>query len=61
MNTRYVVTGVNRLTGCRERISVAYSSKGRAEEHRKILFAIKPSKRAYLRPKVEPLEQVLFK
>ena len=61
MNTRYVITGVNRLTGCRERISVAYSSKRRAEEHRKMMFAVKPSKRAYLRPEVEVFEQELFK
>lgn len=33
MDTSYVITGINRLTGHRERISALYGSKEIADKH----------------------------
>lgn len=60
MDTLYIVTGINRLTGHRERISALYGSKAVADKHYKDLVAIRASKRTYKYPKVEVYIKDLF-
>lgn len=61
MDTQYIITGINRLTGLREQISVSYGSKGQAEKNYTALVATRASKRAYIYPKVQVYQRELFK
>ena len=60
MDTSYIITGINRLTGRRERVSVPYGSKAVAEKHCSDFVAIRASKRTYKYPKVEVYIKDLF-
>ena len=60
MDTSYIITGINSLTGHRERISALYGSKDIADKHCSNYVAIRPSKRIYKYPKVEVYHKNLF-
>jgi len=60
MDTSYIITGINKLTGLRERISALYGSKEAADKHCSNFVAIRPSKRIYKYPKVEVYHKNLF-
>jgi hypothetical protein len=60
MDSSYIITGINKLTGLRERISALYGSKESADKHCSNFVAIKPSKRIYKYPKVEVYHKNLF-
>lgn len=61
MDNFYIITGINRLTGHRERISALYGSKEIADKHCSNFVAIRASKRIYKNPKVEVYHKNLFK
>ena len=60
MDTKYIITGINRLTGVREQMSVPYP-KAKAENNCASLIAMRASKRAYIYPRVEAYQKELFK
>ncbi len=61
MDTLYCITGINRLTRYRERISSIYVSYDKAATKCRELLSGRASKRAYIYPQVEPYQKDLFR
>lgn len=60
MDTRYIITAINKLTGIRERVSSVYPDKNKAVAARLKMMRPPTEDRAYMKPRVEAYQPSLF-